>query len=425
MQRAPHVAVIYHSRKGTLHALARAAADGALAGGATVRLRRVEDRALKGPPPGAPHPVPVATHDDVLWADGVVLGTPTYFGNVSAALKQFLESTSDLWRAGALADRVVTGMTSANSPHGGREATLLALYRSMYHWGTLIMSADPTDSSFTAAGANPYGVGAPPATDGALPDTYLRAAGALGRRIGHYAHQLAASRASRAARSTTRPTRIAVLHHPDCASTRILADALAHGARSAQAEVRLRPLAPPGTAHTPTGARAATPADVAWADAVAFGAPVRAGLVAPLLSQFLAACEPLCTTGELAAKTVTAFVTTSHPHSGSETALLALYDVLHHWGAVLVPPGYTDPAVAAAGGNPYGTAHSTAGGSRPADATVKAAAFQGQRLARLTARLRGRCATSPGPPREPPPADRAGPQPPRPPVLSLSERNST
>ncbi|MGG2463905.1 flavodoxin family protein [Streptomyces sp. RGM 3693] len=405
MQRAPHVAVIYHSRNGTLHALAQAAANGAAAGGATVRLRRIHDPAPHEEPPETLHKTPLATHDDVLWADGIVLGTPTYFGNISCALKQFIESTSALWRNGALADRVVTGMTSSNSPHGGRETTLLALYHSMYHWGALIMSADPTDPSLTAAGANPYGVSAPAATDGNLHHTYLEAAQTLGHQLGHYAGHLATT-AHDDTPPTPRPSRIAVLYHPSCDSTRTLAHALAHGARSHHAEVRLRTLAPPGhdpaaPLPTPPGIATATPADVAWADALAFGAPARTGTVAPLLLHFLETCEPLRTAGKLTGKTVTGFVTTPHPHSGSETALLALYNVLHHWGAVIVPPGYTDPALTTAGGNPYGISHTTEHQPHPPDHTLKAAAYQGKRLAHLTTRLRGRCPTSPQTPPEP------------------------
>lgn len=191
MSRAPHVAVIYYSRNGTVHALARAAAAGAGAGGAHVRLLRVEGDQRPGGAKDDLRRVPVATHEDLRWADGVVLGTPTYFGNIASPLKQFIDSTSDLWREGALADRVVTGITSSNSPHGGRESTLLALYQSMYHWGALIMSAGHTDGAFTVTGANPYGVSAPSDPDGTVGDAHLRAAQALGLRLSRGAARMA------------------------------------------------------------------------------------------------------------------------------------------------------------------------------------------------------------------------------------------
>jgi len=390
MRRAPNVAVIYHSRNGTVHALARAAAAGAEAGGAHVRLLRVEDDQRQGGVRDGLRRIPVATHEDLRWADGVVLGTPTYFGNISSPLKQFIESTSGLWREGALADRVVTGITSSNSLHGGRESTLLALYQSMYHWGALIMSAGNTEGAFTVAGANPYGVSAPSGPDGVVGATHLRAAQALGLRLSHAASRMAGPGHPEAPPGPNTPpsrrsSRIAVICDPFDLGTRSLASAIAEGARQAGAGVRLLQVGAPQHG----GGRNATPADVDWADAVAFGARALIGTVSPLLLQFLEECEPLREAGKLDGKAATGFVTTLHPHSGSESALLALYNAMHHWGAVIVPPGYTDPSVTTAGGNPYGISHTAADGPLPSRETLNAAAFQGGRLARIATQLRG------------------------------------
>ncbi|WSF37046.1 NAD(P)H dehydrogenase [Streptomyces sp. NBC_01351] len=165
-----------------------------------------------------------------------------------------------------------------------------------------------------------------------------------------------------------------------------MASAIAEGARKAGAEVRLLPVGPPQHGG---GSRQATPDDVEWADAFAFGAPALIGTVSPVLLQFLEACEPLRESGKLDGKAATGFVTTPHPHSGSESALLALYNAMHHWGVVIVPPGYTDPSVTTAGGNPYGISHTAARGALPSRETLDAATFQGGRLARTTTRLRG------------------------------------
>ncbi|WP_333768945.1 flavodoxin family protein [Streptomyces sp. IBSBF 2435] len=381
MRRAPNIAVIYYSRRGTVHALAQAAAAGAGTGGAHVRLLRVP-----GDPQGGEradlHGIPVATPEDLRWADGVVLGTPTYYGNISSPLKRFIESASALWREGALADRVVTAITTSNSLHGGRETTLLALYQSMYHWGALILSAGTTDEAFTAAGANPYGVCAPSDQEGAVGAAPLWAAQTLGVRVSRAAARMAAGRDDPPAGS---PGRIAVICDPREGATRALAAALAEGAMAAGAEVRLLPVG----ASRHWGSRGATPADVEWADAVAMGAHARIGTVSPLLLQFIEECEPLRASGRLDGKAATGFVTTSHPHSGSESALLAFYNAMHHWGAVIVPPGYTDPSITTAGGNPYGISHTAADGPLPSRETLAAAVFQGGRLARVTTQLRG------------------------------------
>jgi NAD(P)H dehydrogenase (quinone) len=132
----------------------------------------------------------------------------------------------------------------------------------------------------------------------------------------------------------------------------------------------------------------ATLADLEWADAIAFGAPARVGVIAPQLTYFIEAAEPLRAVGKLAGKAATAFTVTAHDHTGSESALLSLYNAMHHWGAVIVAPGYTDPVIAAAGGNPYGSSHVITSGCEPAQITLDAACYQGRRLTVMARRLR-------------------------------------
>ncbi|MGW1530400.1 NAD(P)H-dependent oxidoreductase, partial [Streptomyces sp. NPDC002159] len=76
--------------------------------------------------------IPVATPDDITWADAVIFDTPTRFGNVTSQLKQFLDTLVGLWAQGLLADKVCSGFTSTSQLHGGQESTLLALYNSIY-----------------------------------------------------------------------------------------------------------------------------------------------------------------------------------------------------------------------------------------------------------------------------------------------------
>jgi NAD(P)H dehydrogenase (quinone) len=193
------IAVIYYSATGNVHALAEAVAQGAAEAGAQVRLRRVAElapaEAIDSNPAWREHvdataDIQVATNDDLRWADGVVFGSPTRFGNISAQLKQFLDRTGPLWAAGELADKVASGFTSAGNRHGGNESTLLALYHTLYHWGAIVAAPGFTDQSITQAGGNPYGTshasaGGPPGGD------VLAAARYQGRRLAAIAESIA------------------------------------------------------------------------------------------------------------------------------------------------------------------------------------------------------------------------------------------
>lgn len=102
--------------------------------------------------------VPTASMDDLERADAVIFSAPTRYGNLPSQLKQFLDTTGGLWFSGKLANKVVSGMTSASNTHGGQESTLLSLYKTMLHWGGIIAAPGYTDDSMFAAGGNPYGV---------------------------------------------------------------------------------------------------------------------------------------------------------------------------------------------------------------------------------------------------------------------------
>jgi NAD(P)H dehydrogenase (quinone) len=158
-------AVIYYSATGTVHTLALAAAEGAEKAGAEVRLRRVAETApraaIEARPEWARHRsetagVPEAAVGDLEWADVVLFGTPTRFGNVSAQLKAFIDTTGPLWIAGGLADKVYSAFTASNTAHGGQESTLLALNNVFCHWGGVIVPPGYTDPVQFRSG-NPYG----------------------------------------------------------------------------------------------------------------------------------------------------------------------------------------------------------------------------------------------------------------------------
>ena len=163
------VAIIYYSATGNVYKMAQAAEEAANEAGAEVRLRKVRElateEAIRSNQGWYDHAlmtedVPEAQLDDLEWADAILFGTPTRYGNVSAQLKQFIDTTGGLWFQGKLADKVVSGFTSASNQHGGHESTLLTLYNVMMHWGAIVVAPGYTDGTVFEAGGNPYGASA-------------------------------------------------------------------------------------------------------------------------------------------------------------------------------------------------------------------------------------------------------------------------
>ncbi len=161
-----NLAVIYYSSTGTNYQLAQWAEAGAKDAGAEVKVVKVPElapeEAIASNPAWKDHyeatkDVPEATSDDIEWADAIIFSVPTRFGNLPAQMKQFLDTQGGLWANGKTVNKVVSGMTSAQNPHGGQEATLLALYTSMMHWGAIIATPGYTDPVLFGAGGNPYG----------------------------------------------------------------------------------------------------------------------------------------------------------------------------------------------------------------------------------------------------------------------------
>ena len=199
-----HVAVIYYSATGNVHGLARAVAEGAEAAKAEVRLRHVEELASEllisqnqywGRHRSQVADAPVATLDDLEWADGLAFGTPTRFGNVSAQLKQFIDQAGVLWQQGKLADKVATAFTSSQTAHGGQETTILALNNTLYHWGMLILPLGYTVREVFAAGGNPYGSSFVSGHTVTGPDELsLELARYQGQRLARYAATIAEAR---------------------------------------------------------------------------------------------------------------------------------------------------------------------------------------------------------------------------------------
>jgi NAD(P)H dehydrogenase (quinone) len=166
IDRAAKVLVVYYSATGHVHALAKALAEGAQGAGAEVRLRPVEELASEmlisqnqawGRHRSEIIDEPIASLDDLEWADGIAFGTPTRFGNVAAQLKLFLDQAGELWQQGKLINKVVTAFTSSQTTHGGQESTILALNNTFYHWGSIVLPLGYTASEVFNGGGNPYG----------------------------------------------------------------------------------------------------------------------------------------------------------------------------------------------------------------------------------------------------------------------------
>jgi NAD(P)H dehydrogenase (quinone) len=194
--------------------------------------------------------------------------------------------------------------------------------------------------------------------------------------------------------------KISIIYYSATGNAYMVAQALGAGAEAAGAEVRIRKvreLAPDEAIATNKGWEAhlaatqhveeATLDDLAWADGFAFGTPTRFGVVSAQLKQFLDTTGPLWAKGALANKAFTAFTGASYAHGGQEATLFSIYTVAYHWGAIVVPPSYTDKAIGKAGGNPYGTSYTDPRGNELPEETLVAARYQGARLARYAAVL--------------------------------------
>lgn len=159
------LSIVYYSSTGTITEIARELRDAGVKAGAEVRLVKAAELAPRSaieanPAWAANHAatvdVPEATPEDIEWADAVLFGSATRFGNISSQLKQFIDTLGGLWAQGKLADKVYSGFTSSATSHAGQETTLQALYTSVHHFGGIVVAPGFTDPVKFADG-NPYG----------------------------------------------------------------------------------------------------------------------------------------------------------------------------------------------------------------------------------------------------------------------------
>jgi len=200
------ILIVYYSRHGATAELARHAARGIESvAGCTATLRTVPLVSAESERPVKPVPdagAPYATNDDLRRADGLLLGSPTRFGNMAAPLKYFLDGTSSLWLDGTLAGKPAGVFSASQTMHGGQESTLLTMAMPLLHHGMLWLGLPFTERSLnqTRTGGTPYGathVSGMATQPGTLSDDEIVLAQALGKRVADVAATLAAGRAAR------------------------------------------------------------------------------------------------------------------------------------------------------------------------------------------------------------------------------------
>jgi NAD(P)H dehydrogenase (quinone) len=196
-------------------------------------------------------------------------------------------------------------------------------------------------------------------------------------------------------------TRIAVVYYSATGNVHRLAHALADGARDDGAEVRLRHVEEIFPEQLISQNQywgrhrsevedepVASLADLEWADGIALGTPTRFGNVAAQLKFFLDLAGELWERGALVDKVATSFTSSMTEHGGQESTILALNNTLYHWGAIVLPLGYTVHEVFNGGGNPYGTSYTSDDRvDGPDETTLTVARAQGARLARVAAAI--------------------------------------
>ncbi|NND37130.1 MAG: NAD(P)H:quinone oxidoreductase [Gammaproteobacteria bacterium] len=194
------ILVLYYSRNGSTAALAAQVARGVNAvAGASARVRTVPGVSADTQASQAEIPdqgPPFATIDDLGECDGVVLGSPTRFGNMSAALKYFIDGTSSAWLSGRLEGKPAGVFTSTSSLHGGQETTLMSMALPLLHHGMFLVGIPYSETALsrTRSGGTPYGAThvAWEQADTELSDDEIACARTLGSRVAEAARRLKA-----------------------------------------------------------------------------------------------------------------------------------------------------------------------------------------------------------------------------------------
>ena len=189
----PYVLVLYYSRNGHVKMLADQIALGVEGAGMEARLRTVP--AISTVCEVSESDIPdqgdiYCSQQDLADCSGLLLGSPTRFGNMAAPLKYFIDGTAGLWMNGALIDKPAGVFSSTSSLHGGQESTLLSMMLPLLHHGMLVAGIPYSESALTTTktGGTPYG--ATHVEDERLSDDEIRLCQAQGKRIAQLAARL-------------------------------------------------------------------------------------------------------------------------------------------------------------------------------------------------------------------------------------------
>jgi NAD(P)H dehydrogenase (quinone) len=194
---SPYILVLYYSRHGATAEMARHIARGIEQAGFEARLRTVPAVSTECEAVAPAIPAEGALYvslDDLKNCAGLVLGSPTRYGNMAAAMKYFLDGTNSLWLTGALVGKPAAVFTSTASLHGGQESTLLSMMLPLLHHGMLICGLPYSESALieTQGGGTPYGASHHAGADGKRPldEHEIALCRALGQRLAHTAGKL-------------------------------------------------------------------------------------------------------------------------------------------------------------------------------------------------------------------------------------------
>lgn len=192
------ILILYQSRLGSVKKMAELISRGVTQQEDSEAILRtvppiftgLSEKPEKIPEAGAPY----ATLDDLASCDGLLLGSPTRFGNMSAEMKHFLDSTSSIWMGGNLIGKPAAVFTSSSSMHGGQESTLLSMMIPLLHHGMLISGIPYSEKalSHTTTGGTPYGVShvAGSSNQNPISDDEKALCLALGKRVAMLAEKL-------------------------------------------------------------------------------------------------------------------------------------------------------------------------------------------------------------------------------------------
>lgn len=192
------ILVLYYSRYGATAEMARQIARGVEeVAGMRARLRTVPavSTVCEATEPDIPESgAPYVTESDLEECDGLILGSPTRFGNMAAPMKHFLDTTSRLWMSGSLIGKPAGVFTSTSSLHGGQESTLLSMMLPLLHHGMLLAGVPYSETRLlhTCSGGTPYGASHLAGSDSKLPltDDEKRICRTQGRHLAEIAQRL-------------------------------------------------------------------------------------------------------------------------------------------------------------------------------------------------------------------------------------------